>query len=59
MPVLWKVAAATIRIAELMNRANVRATVESQVAYLIACRLPAGLFSNCLVCTIDECKYKL
>ena len=39
----WKVAAATIRIAALMNSASISAMVESVVAHLIASRRPSSL----------------
>ncbi len=58
-PARWKVAAATMRIAALMNNAKLSATVESRNAYLTAIRLPAGVSSYALVCTTDECRYKL
>src|SRR4029077_16302835 len=42
-----------------MNSEKLSATVESRNAYLTAIRLPAGVSSYALVCTTDECKYRL
>src|SRR2546427_3389574 len=42
-----------------MNNAKLSATVESRNAYLNAIRLPAGVSSYALVCTTDECRYRL
>ena len=55
-PLQWNEAAARIRIAALMNRANIKAAEESIVANLIASRRPSGVRSNIRVCTIDECR---
>jgi hypothetical protein len=44
-PVAWKVAAATIRMAALMNSASIKAMVESVVAHLIASRRPLSFRS--------------
>src|SRR5512134_3057117 len=45
LPLRWNVAAATIRIAALMNSANDRAMVESRNAQRIAVRFPDGVSS--------------
>src|SRR5438046_6969700 len=42
-----------------MNNAKLNATVESRNAYFTAIRLPAAVSSYALVCTTDECKYRL
>ena len=55
-PVWWKVAAARIRIAALMKKANSSATVESSVAKRIASRFDASSGSTFRVCTMEECR---
>ena len=42
-----------------MNSANIKATLESMVANLIASALPADVCSYLRVYTTDECRYKL
>ena len=56
LPLRWNVAAATMRIAALMNRANDSAIVESMKANLTASRFPSAVSSYLRVCTIDECR---
>ncbi len=48
-----------MRMAALMNSANISATAESSDAKLIASRLLATESVYLRVCTIDECRYRL
>ena len=52
-------AAATIRIAALMNSADISAIVESMVANRIASACSSSSSVYLRVCTIDECRYRL
>ncbi len=56
LPVVWKVAAARIRMAALMKKAKKSARVESMVAYLMASRLPASDRPKSRVCTMELCR---
>ena len=58
-PEPWKTAAAMIRIAALMKRADMSATAESMDANRIASRFPSNVSAYFRVCTIDECRYRL
>ncbi|MNS42415.1 hypothetical protein D3C72_747930 [compost metagenome] len=46
-------------MAAFTKKARFKAIVESIKLYFNACLIPAGVLSNFLVCTKDECKYKL
>ncbi len=52
-------AAANIKIAAFTKKAKFNAIVESIKLYFKACLIPAVVLSNFLVCTKEECKYKL
>jgi hypothetical protein len=52
----WNTAAETMRIAALMNRADIRATEESIEAKRIASALLSCVSRYRRVCTIEECR---